>query len=134
MPVVSIGEARGSGGGVLLGRRRAAVSAGRFTDILGADQSLQGSPSPRAAAFDRLVAGNPVLGPDPATRIDPAVQWHRRHRCRQYRFFFAALNRLSERRARLLIETLAPAFTVLVAWFWLAERLPAMTLLPFALF
>jgi len=37
--------------------------------------------------------------------------------------FFAALNRIGERRCLLLVETLAPIFTTGIAYLWLQERL-----------
>jgi drug/metabolite transporter (DMT)-like permease len=43
--------------------------------------------------------------------------------------FFAALNRLGERRTLLMVETLAPPIAVLIAAIWLSEFLPASALI-----
>lgn len=42
--------------------------------------------------------------------------------------FFAALNRLGERRTLLIAETIAPALSAFIAFIWLAERLSAASL------
>ena len=47
--------------------------------------------------------------------------------------FFAALNRIGERRCLLIVETLAPAFTAGFAYLWLQERLSCLAVLAISL-
>ncbi len=47
--------------------------------------------------------------------------------------FFAALNRIGERRCLLIVETLAPVFTTGIAYLWLQERLSAPVMLAIGL-